>query len=359
MNISRPLFPPASTPVTPSRRDTLNMLRLAKTLKTSGYDVASTCNLSCEGCFYFSGDRSNIQADHSHTDDWDAFFRQQAAIGINYAFLAGAEPSLVPDRLRAATRHVRYGMIFSNGIKKIPEDIGYRIHISLWGMDESSGLARGANVNAKALRNYAGDPRALFVFTIHSRNIGEIRQAVKACQEAGVKITFNHFSATSEYLDKLGRTAVNDDAYFRFSRRDDNLMLDPEDFAAAHLEIASLLAAYPETVLYDLDYDRWISGPASPYRLDADGIADDCAFRTDPWHRHYQIGREASPEKCGNPNVDCSQCRTYAAGMTSWARHVAVHAPEATAKADWTRAFLTWKSIFLGNQVDHLLTAKA
>jgi len=353
MNITLPIRPASRQP-TDYRRDMIGLLRLARSLRTTGYDISSTCNLNCEGCFYFSGDRSNIQEDRSELGDWEAFFRGQAEDGINYAYLAGAEPSLVPERLRLATRHIPYGMIFSNGTRRIPEDIRYRIHISMWGADESSGLARGANVNAKALRNYAGDDRALFVYTIHRRNIGEIEQAVQACHEAGVRITFNYFSATSDYLKKLQEAASNDDAYFRFSNADDNLMLEASDFAAARAELIRLIQAYPDTVLYSPDYDRWVTGPTSPYTLDEDGIAEDCSFRTDPWHRHFQIGREASPEKCGNPNVDCSQCRTYAAGMTSWTRHVAAHAPAESAKADWTRAFLTWKEIFLGDQVDHL-----
>ena len=44
--------------------------------------------------------------------------------------------------------------------------------------------------------------------------------------------------------------------------------------------------------------------------------------------------------------------------MTSWTRHVAAHAPAESAKADWTQAFLTWKQIFLGDQVDHLAIAE-
>lgn len=351
--IDLPHTPPIPAPVKTDRRDMIGLLRLAGTLRTTGYDISSTCNLNCEGCFYFSGARSNIETDTSEIGDWEAFFQTQAENGINYAYLAGAEPSLVPERLRLAARHIRYGMIFSNGTRRIPDDIPYRIHISMWGADETSGLARGANVNAKALRNYAGDARALFVYTIHKRNIGEIRDAVAACHAAGVPITFNYFSATTDYLKKLQDAASNDAAYFRFSKADDNLMLDAADFAAARAELTRLMAAYPDTVLYSLDYDRWVSGPSSPYTLDADGIAEDCAFRTDPWHRHFQIGREASPEKCGNPNVDCSECRTYAAGLTSWTRHVASQAPADSARADWTQAFLTWKQIFLGDQVDH------
>ncbi len=351
--IDLPHTPPIPAPVKTDRRDMVGLLRLAGTLRTTGYDISSTCNLNCEGCFYFSGARSNIETDTSEIGDWEAFFQAQAEDGINYAYLAGAEPSLVPERLRLAARHIRYGMIFSNGTRRIPDDIPYRIHISMWGADETSGLARGANVNAKALRNYAGDARALFVYTIHKRNIGEIRDAVAACHAAGVPITFNYFSATTDYLKKLQDAASNDAAYFRFSKADDNLMLDAADFAAARAELTRLMAAYPDTVLYSLDYDRWVSGPSSPYTLDADGIAEDCAFRTDPWHRHFQIGREASPEKCGNPNVDCSECRTYAAGLTSWTRHVASQAPADSARADWTQAFLTWKQIFLGDQVDH------
>lgn len=343
--------PSGSAPGIRSGRHALvEMMRFGSQLKSAGYDVASTCNLRCEGCFYFSGDASNIEPETGTLADWQAFFRAEGARGVNYAFLAGAEPSLHPERIRAAMTGIPSGMVFTNGTKRIPEDIAYRLHISLWGDDDTADRVRGASVNAKAFRNYAGDPRALFIFTINAQNIAEIRPMVRRCADNGVRISFNYYSPTTDYLQRLGGAPAEDSAYFRFSTEDDNLLLDADALARCRDVLAAVVAEHPDTVLYSLDYDRWITQSPAPYTLDADGIATDCSFRSDGWHQHHQINRGVSPQKCGNPNLDCSQCRTYAAGMGSYVRRLRKTVDQANDRQSWAAAFAIWQAIFMGPQ---------
>jgi len=124
------------TAVTPSARFTQ--------LKASNYDLSNTCNLTCEGCLYFA--RSSSGPAHDGIDaEWEALFAAEAARGINFAYIAGAEPALQPARLQSAWRHIKTGVIFTNGTRKIDPDIGFRIHVSLWGIGETAKELRGAD----------------------------------------------------------------------------------------------------------------------------------------------------------------------------------------------------------------------
>jgi len=64
--------------------------------------------------------------------------------GITYVVLAGAEPSLVPALLEVCYDEMPLGSIATNGFKKIPESVRYKIHISVWGNDETSYQVRKA-----------------------------------------------------------------------------------------------------------------------------------------------------------------------------------------------------------------------
>ena len=65
-------------------------------------------------------------------------------------------------------------MVFSNGIKRIDSDIGFRIHLSVWGNAEGYLKYRGINCLPKQLKNYRNDSRAVFVYTFNRFNIEQI-----------------------------------------------------------------------------------------------------------------------------------------------------------------------------------------
>jgi len=98
---------------------------------------------------------------------WGRFFRAQAAAGVTFGFFAGAEPALVQERLVRAAEHIPRGSINSNATIRIRPDLPYSIQISVWGDEGHTAEFRGGNVFWKAIRNFAGDPRVRFVFTIN------------------------------------------------------------------------------------------------------------------------------------------------------------------------------------------------
>ena len=266
-------------------------------LRESTYDMTCRCNVRCDGCYYYEGDKQNAQ-DNVDPEAWRKLFRAEKARGITFVVLAGAEPALVPALLEACHAEIPLGAIASNGLIRIPERVGYRIHISVWGDDPTSERVRRAKrMLERQIESYAGDPRAVFVYTFTRENIAEARGAVEQLAAHGCKVTFNMFSATLGYQGSLTHT--------------------PETLAEARQAMLALLADYPEHVLF------------SPYsaaaHTDALSLHElySCPY---PRRNQGQFGlgrsfrqyrsdltwvREAS---CCVPDTDCADCRHYAAG---------------------------------------------
>lgn len=318
-------------------------------LRTSNYDISSICNLRCEGCLFFSGaDEASLTA----TEDlglWQAFFHAEAARGINFAYVAGAEPSLTPDRIRACHDHIPMGAIFTNGTKRIDPDISYRIHVSLWGNEARSELYRGASVNRRAMRNYAGDPRAIFVMTLNRLNLAEIPEVAAACADHGVVLTFSLFSPTTDYNQRMAAAGAGENAaahagktdYFRFSSQAQDMRFDAATLARAHDAMLEAAAAFPGTVKISPAYLRWVTQGGSLYTLDAEGLATDCGNRLTLGHRHHNPDLSRNSGKCCSPNLDCRDCRAYAMSLATYFRRRR-QMPE-----DWAEVWTFWADCFL------------
>lgn len=323
--------------------------RADKLIKTSTYEISSQCNLRCEGCLFFSGEHAYQHSEEESADVWRTFFRMEAERGITFAFLAGAEPALAIDRLRAAWEFIPSGMVVTNGTRLIPKEIGFRIHVSLWGTGESSALTRGGDVTQKAFRNYAFDPRAVFVYTINPLNLDEIMPMARACRNHGVPMTFNYYAPTAKYQQELASSTKNDSDYFRFSNSKQNLVMTQADYRRAREIIEKTKNAFPETIIYSMAYDAWITGE-NVFDLDSDGIATNCAGRSDRVHSTFFVDQTKSNLKCSNPTFDCRECRTYASGMTSHIRIEHLNTLRPGYEGQWSDAFECWDNIFVGNQ---------
>lgn len=295
----------------------LTLQRIGR-LRTSNYDISSTCNLTCEGCLYFSGAGPEIDRAVQDINEWRAFFAAEARRGINFAYLAGAEPSLYPDRIQACQDSIPFGVIFTNGIKKINVDTSYRIHVSLWGNDKGSQLYRGASANKKAMRNYAGDPRAVFVMTLNAMNLSEIQEVAKDCHDHGLTLTFSFFSPTVEHERSLASNAGPKNDYFRFSSPDMDMRFDATSLAAARDAIRLARDAYPDTVKIPDKFLEWVTQPESLYQLDDEGIALNCGNRLTLYHAHFDVEQKRNTGKCCLPHLDCRSCRTYATSYATY-----------------------------------------
>ncbi|MEL7098569.1 MAG: hypothetical protein AAGM84_07055 [Pseudomonadota bacterium] len=334
-------------PLSPARRLLALRKRLTR-LKGSNYDISNRCNLQCEGCLYFSKPADQRISTEAEISAWDDLFRAEAARGINFAYLAGAEPSMVPEHIERAAAHIPQGVIFTNGTKRIPTDISYRIHVSMWGLGETNAALRGADVNRKALRNYAGDPRALFTFTVSALNIDQIVDAARLCSDHGVDITYSFYSATEEYNRQIARSADPGDPYFRVGTAENDPRHTQASLALARARIAEALALFPETVVYSLHYNDWISQPMDMiYAFDEAGVAIDCGNRLTGGFEHFTSDATRSAGKCCSPNIDCKDCRAYAMGWATYFNRFTTFKSDPDSLEAWVDGLYTWTRMFL------------
>jgi hypothetical protein len=321
------------------------------------YDISTRCNLKCEGCFYFDGSQDDQLNDDGSDHDWDQFFAAEAARGVNFAMLAGAEPALQIARIRRACRHFPLGVIYTNGSIALPTDIPYRVHISVWGVGDNGARLRGADVLGKALSNFRDDPRAVCVFTISALNLDDIVPAAALAHDHGLPITFSYFSPPTAYVDKIATDAPSDTDYFRISNKQSNQKLKPEHFSLARRHIAEVMARFPKTVLYSLHYDDWVT-QESIYDVDPQtGIARDCGIRLTGQRNFSTDLRRKS--KCCMPQIDCVTCRAYAFANVSYIMRGRNATSLPGGRPGWAEARRVWEQIFLPNEGPQSRTAVA
>lgn len=320
-------------------------------LRPSQYDLTSRCNLSCEGCLFFSG---SDYVGHRDADDpaaIEAFFAAEAERGVRFAYFGGAEPSNVMQKLVIAARHLPYGVVFTNGTQRITSEVPYRIHISIWGNSERSKKLRGADILKKQLANYRGDKRAVFVFTITAQNIGDIEEVALICAANDIALSFNHYSPTAKYL-RFVQDGTAQDKYHSISSHTDNLLLQPHHLEHARELIDKLLddkARYK--ILYSHEFNALIHHPDGLYagNLSADQLGADCGVRLTSALRHYNTDLTQSNGKCCTPNVECKDCRLYAQSLATVLSRGTRHMRQSGGEAGLIRLWRLWCDLFLND----------
>jgi len=267
-------------------------------LRESTYDMCNRCNLRCDGCYYYEGAKQ-FACENSDPGAWRELMRKEKARGITYVVLAGAEPSLVPEILKVCFAEMPLGCIATNGVRRIDSAVGYRIHISIWGNDETSAQVRKArNLLNRQIANYHHDPRAIFVYTFTRGNIDEISEVMDILAAADCRVTFNVFSAPVGYEGPLRH--------------------DETSLARTREAMCEMMDRYPRHVLFS-PYNvvahthaqglHDLYGCSYPRRNDSKAIGLGRSFRqfrTDlTWDRDVA---------CCVPDTDCDDCRHYAAG---------------------------------------------
>ena len=148
-------------------------------LRESTYDMTNRCNIRCDGCYYYEGAKQ-FARENGDPEAWRELMRREKARGITYVVLAGAEPSLVPELLDVCFAEMPLGCIATNGVCRIEDAVGYRIHISVWGDDATSLKIRKAqDLLGRQIANYRNDPRAVFVYTFTRDNIDEVYEVME------------------------------------------------------------------------------------------------------------------------------------------------------------------------------------
>ena len=267
-------------------------------LRESTYDMTNRCNIRCDGCYYYEGEKQFAQ-ENGNPDAWRELMMKEKARGITYVVLAGAEPSLVPRLLKACYGEIPLGCIATNGLRRIPEEIEYKIHISVWGNDETSlRVRRSKHLLMKQIENYVHDPRAMFVYTFTRENIDEVYDVTERIASHDGKITFSMFSSPIGYNGSLrhNKSSLN---------RTGKVMLD-------------LMSRYPQNVIYS-PYNivahthsyglHELYGCSYPRRNSSTDIGLGRSFRQ--YRADLSWDRDVA---CCVPDTVCDECRHYAAG---------------------------------------------
>ena len=267
-------------------------------LRESTYDMSNRCNIRCDGCYYYEGEKQ-FACENLDTQAWRKLMQAEKARGITYVVLAGAEPSLVPELLEVCYQEMPLGSIATNGFKKIPESVGYKIHISVWGNDETSLRVRKAkDLLKKQIENYQNDPRAVFVYTFTRENIEEANEVAAQLFAHGCKLTFNVFSSPVGYTGPLRH--------------------DEESLKRVQSTMIALLTKYPQNVLFSV-----YNAVAHTHKSSLHDLYS-CSYPRQNPSQDIGLGRSFRQYRtdlnwdrsvaCCVPDTDCADCRHYAAG---------------------------------------------
>ncbi len=300
-------------------------------LRESTYDMSNRCNIRCDGCYYFEGDKQ-FAVENLSPEDWRKLMQAEKARGITYVVLAGAEPSLVPELLEVCYSEMPLGSIATNGFKKIPESVGYKIHISAWGNDETSLKTRKAkNLLKKQIENYQNDPRAVFVYTYTRENINEVSEVAADLVAHGCKLTFNVFSSPVGYTGPLRH--------------------DSESLLRIRSSMIALLNQYPQNILFSAYNAVAHTSPQGLHDLYG------CSYpRCNP-SQDIGLGRSFRQYRtdlnwdrsvaCCVPDTDCDDCRHYAAGSAVVTARLYRHVNSLAAFQSWLDYVDTYLAVWV------------
>jgi MoaA/NifB/PqqE/SkfB family radical SAM enzyme len=318
-------------------------LRKAGPLRAILVDITHVCNLRCAGCYFFEDKMDQFQSP-SDEAQFDAFIQREKARGTNFVTIVGGEPSLALDRVKKLHDSF-WATVVTNGLRKIPRE-GFEnisIGLSVWGDHETDTRLRGKSkipVFAKALKNYAGDPRAIWYYTTTPQNAHEIESVAEQIIGNDNFLTFNF------YGDIAGLGGAFDHRH---------------GFEQVRREIDRVIERHPERILFS----SYISRVVSTGRLFDEqwGYSVCCSITPDnplnrqriengnPYNLHFRAYNPdlVTTRRCcvGNER-DCGNCYDVYAHI-SWImmnlqRHLG-------SKQDFTDWLTTMYLFYVGNRI--------
>ncbi len=287
-------------------------IKAAGPLRSILVDITHSCNIRCEGCYFFAENMDQVKAPEDE-GEFDAFLEREKLRGTNYVTVAGGEPTLQLGRVKKIYDNFHLVTI-SNGLRRIPYE-GFEnmtIGVSVWGDHETDTWLRGKgklDVFARGLKNYKNDPRAIFYYTTTPGKAHEIENVVEQIVQNGNYVIFNFYGD----LSHLGGDVDHQ-----------------RGFGKVYDEITRMIERYPERVLTS----AYISRVVSTGRLydEAWGYDVCCSISSDnivnaeriqngnPYNSHfraYNPDLRSTRRCCIGQERDCSTCFDVWA-HTSW-----------------------------------------
>lgn len=185
---------------------------ISRRVRSSEYHLTNACNIRCEGCWFFAHDFERKTSEAVSPERWKLFAKEQAAQGVTAALLIGGEPTLFPDRVEAFCESMPFVTISSNGLRAFPREGFEKVAIALTlfggiGADDRlrAILPNGSRFTGlfqEALRNYAGDDRATFIYALDVDQPGLIYETTARIADNGNRLSFNFYSDYGDHPEK-------------------------------------------------------------------------------------------------------------------------------------------------------------
>lgn len=209
----------------------------SRKIRVSEYHLTNACNIRCTGCWFYEYDHDKETSEEKNINELFKFLEKETKDRkINSALVIGGEPALFLNRLSVYKQTMRNLTVSSNGLEKIPLE-GFEnvaIGLSLFGGgpldDELRAIKpsgrRFSGLFDKALENYKGDKRVVFVYAITEDGIQYIEETVRKIYQNGNLVNFNFYS--------------------KYGTDDPTSMVDRENLLKEALRVKE---KYPSTVL--------------------------------------------------------------------------------------------------------------
>ena len=304
-------------------------------IRSSIYDVTNRCNLRCRGCFFFSSDEHKAAPEETDIRKWEAFVEREQARGVNLAILIGGEPTLYLDRVEVFYRRLP-SYCATNGLIKVPRDRfpDMMLGISLWGDEADEKILRGKDTFAISSKNYAGDPRAYYLYTITPKQVGYTEKIIKRIADVGLKV----------HLQLLS----NDEGVEGFSWEDQQL----QDI---RIEMDEMLNRYPQTVISCKYYHEIITTGRMLGRtfgwLECPSVTEPMDSRNPQPKRLIHFIRWAADLNtmhrcCTSATRDCAICKDGAAHMSWVMVHKRAHLQSAQDLQNWIEVYEMFAKLY-------------
>lgn len=304
-------------------------------IRSSIYDVTNRCNLRCRGCFFFSSDEHKAAPEETDIRKWEAFVEREQARGVNLAILIGGEPTLYLDRVEAFYQRLP-SYCATNGLIKVPRDRfpDMMLGISLWGDEADEKILRGKDTFAISSKNYAGDPRAYYLYTITPKQVGYTEKIIKRIADVGLKV----------HLQLLS----NDEGVEGFSWEDQQL----QDI---RIEMDEMLNRYPQTVISCKYYHEIITTGRMLGRtfgwLECPSVTEPMDSRNPQPKRLIHFIRWAADLNtmhrcCTSATRDCAICKDGAAHMSWVMVHKRAHLQSARDLQNWIEVYEMFAKLY-------------
>lgn len=242
--------------------------------------ITSQCNLHCKGC-YARGNKACVdrEAQNQLTDqEWLRIFDEAKDIGIGFILLAGGEPLMRPDIIKAAGRIPEIIFpIFTNGtminedyIKLFSKDRNLIPVLSIEGNEKYTDLRRGNGVYQKLI------------------NAMDLMKSNKILYGTSVTVTKQNLNevTTVEFLDKLysrGCKVVFFIEYVPVSKDTEDMAFEDVERELLKEKIAVLRNTYEDMIFISFPGDEKTSGGCLAagrgfFHINSHGGAEPCPF---------------------------------------------------------------------------------